>query len=168
MKITLYMAMSLNGYVAKDNDETPWSKEIWESYYKIAGKFKTIIVGRRTYQIMKEADEFEKIGNPFTVVLSEKNQVAESGLVFVRTPSEAIKVLKNKSFTEALLIGGGKVNASFIKEGFIDEIILDIEPTIFGKGIQLFAPDTYESKLQLIEFKKISSNILQLHYRTKI
>ena len=36
MKVIMYMAMSLNGMIAKNNDDTPWSKVIWSGYYKIA------------------------------------------------------------------------------------------------------------------------------------
>ena len=28
--------MTVNGYIAKENDETPWSDAVRESYYKIA------------------------------------------------------------------------------------------------------------------------------------
>ena len=54
MKVVLYMAMSVNGCIAKENNETPWSDAVWESYYKIAKQFKAIILGRKTYEIMKD------------------------------------------------------------------------------------------------------------------
>ncbi len=41
VKVTLYMAMTVNGYVAKENDETPWSDEEWESYSKSCGSSRT-------------------------------------------------------------------------------------------------------------------------------
>ena len=40
MKVILYMAMSVNGYVATEQDETPWSDEEWESYHNAVMKAK--------------------------------------------------------------------------------------------------------------------------------
>ncbi len=160
------MAQTVNGYIAKENDETPWSKPIWGSYYKIANQFKAIILGRRTYEIMKQVNEFSKINNPFVVVLSnEAKQYSE--VPFVSSPQEAVKLLKSKNFKEVLVGGGSKLNASFMKAGLIDEIILDIEPLILGKGIKLFADEDFEVKLKLIKTNKLSDNIIQLHYKIK-
>ena len=39
MKLTVYMAQSLNGLIATKNDDTPWSDDSWESYEKIISKF---------------------------------------------------------------------------------------------------------------------------------
>src|SRR3990167_5470332 len=96
MQVILYMATTVNGYIARENDETPWSDAVWDSYYKIAKQFKAIVLGRRTYEIMKEVDEFEKIGNPLTIVLSSKKEEKDKNATFVRSPHEAIKVLKEK------------------------------------------------------------------------
>lgn len=164
MKTTLYMAMSLNGFIAKENDDTPWSKTVWNNYYKIAREFKAVVLGRRTYEIMKKVNEFEKIGNPFIVVVTRKNIANNSNFVFVSSPKEALKILKEKGFTNIMIGGGGRLNSSFIKENLIDEIILDIEPQIFGKGIKLFAKDDFYSKLKLIDLNR-KQEIVQLHYR---
>ena len=63
MKVILYMAMTANGMIARENDEAPWSKVVWREYYKFIKQNKNIIVGRRTYELMKNANEFEKLGN---------------------------------------------------------------------------------------------------------
>ena len=57
------------------------------------------------------------------------------------------------------------LNSSFMKEKLIDEIHLDVEPLVFGRGIKLFADDDFESRLELVGTKKLSANTVQLHYR---
>lgn len=59
------------------------------------------------------------------------------------------------------------MNSSFLKERLIDEIYLDVEPIILSNGIKLFADAEFESKLELIEIKKISKDEVQLHYKVK-
>lgn len=167
MKTTLYMAMTVNGYIAKEDGSAPWSDTIWDSYYTIAKQFPCLILGRKTYDIMKEVGEFEKIGNPFTVVLTHTDQPAEEGFAFVNSPAEALEILQEKGFDRVMVGGGGMANTSFMKEGLIDEIILDVEPMIFGKGITLFEDEDFEAHLELIETKKLSDSTIRLQYSVK-
>src|SRR3990167_3130656 len=107
MQVILYMATTVNGYIAKENDEAPWSDAVWDSYYKIAKQFKAILICRRTYELMKEAKEFEKIGNPFTVVVTNKNFAHDSNFAIAKSLKEALKILKEKDFSKVLIGGGG-------------------------------------------------------------
>jgi len=77
----------------------------------------------------------------------------------------ALDILKDAD--EVVVAGGGKLNASFLKEGLVDEIYLDVEPIAFGKGIKLFDDEDFEVNLELIEVNKISQNEIQLHYKVK-
>ncbi|MDP2630172.1 MAG: dihydrofolate reductase family protein [Candidatus Uhrbacteria bacterium] len=167
MKTTLYMAMTVNGFIAKEDDETPWSEEEWRSFAGFVEQSRNLIIGRKTYELMREANQFEKIGNPFAVVLSGSEEEVKEGFVFVKSPSDALKALEEKGFDCALIGGGALTNTVFIKQGLIDEIILDIEPMIFGKGITLFAGEDFETRLEFIEMKKLSGNTIQLRYRVK-
>jgi len=47
----------------------------------------------------------------------------------------------------------------------IDEIILTIEPKIFGSGLGLFSKDL-DVNLELIEVKKINDNSIMVKYKT--
>ena len=159
------MATTINGYIARENDETPWSDEEWQSFKKKVNEVKNIVIGRRTYDIMKEKKEFEKIGNPFTIVLTRKKREGNDNLVFVNSPQAALDLLKEKRFSEALVAGGSTLNSSFLQENLIDEIYLDIEPFVFCDGIKLFTDNNLEKKLELIETKQISKDTIQLHYK---
>ena len=167
MKSVLYMDISLNGYIAKENGETPWSQCIWDSYYRTAKEFKAIILGRVTYELMKEVAEFDKLNNPFTVVVTTQRLKSNNNLIFVNTPKQALKLLKEKGFENVLILGGGILNSSFMKEGLIDELYLDIEPIIFGRGIPLFSENDFEARLEFLDSKKLSPEIIQLHYKIK-
>ena len=164
MKVILYMATTANGYIAKKNHETPWSEEEWESYADMVNSVGNIIIGWDTYEIMKDDQEFQKIGNPFTVVLTHKKIESSSNFAFVNSPSEALELLKNKGFKETLIAGGSKLNSSFFKENLIDEMYLDIEPFIFGSGINLFSDIDFDTKLKLLKTKHLSDETIQLHY----
>jgi len=162
MKVVLYMAITANGYIAKENNETPWSDEEWQSFSNIVKKIGNLVIGRKTFEIMNQDDEFQQIGNPFTVIVSNKE---DNNSNFVNSPEQAIKLLEKKGFSQILVAGGGMLNSSFMQKGLVDEIYLDVEPFLFGKGIKLFADNEFESKLELLETKQLSKDTIQLHYR---
>jgi len=165
MQVILYMATSVNGYIAKENNETPWFDEEWQSFSKFVKEVGNIVIGKNTYEIMKKDDEFRKIGNPFTVVVSKEDFVHNSNFAIVKSPKEALKILEKKNFAKALVAGGGMLNSSFMKDRLVNEIYLDVEPLVFGKGIKLFSDNDFDAKLELIRTKGLSKSTIQLHYR---
>lgn len=165
MKVVLYMAMSTDGYIAKKNDETSWSKEEWQSFSQFVKEAGNLVVGRKTFEIMKSGGEFKKIGNPEVVVVSSKRIVESSKVEGAKSPEEAVGKLRVKGFSTIVVGGGSKLNASFMKAGLIDEIYLDIEPQIFGKGKPLFSEEEFECRLKLLGTKMLSKDTIQSHYK---
>lgn len=160
------MAITADGYIARENDDTPWSQEEFGAYYDFVRKRGNVIVGMRTYEFMREGGEFEKAGNPTTIVLSRVPLSVDNVKTFsASSPHEALRILQDKGFQEIVVGGGAMLNASFLKEGLLDEIYLDVEPLIFGKGIKLFGDSGVEAKLKLLEAKNLSENTMQLHYQ---
>ncbi len=71
MKVILYLAITANGYIAGEHDEVEWVSEAsWNSYLYIVKKIGCVIIGRRTYDLMKE-DEFMD-GVTYIVITHEK------------------------------------------------------------------------------------------------
>lgn len=165
MKVILYMAMTANGIIARENDETPWSAAEWKNYSREVKKSRALIIGRRTYEIMNKNSEFKRLGNPFTIVLTGQPIKASKNFIFVSSPQKAVDTLHERKIRRAILGGGSKTNSEFLKSDLIDEIILDVEPMIFGNGIKLFAEDIFESRLALIKIRKLSKDEVQLHYK---
>jgi dihydrofolate reductase len=168
MKIILYMATTINGFVAKENDDTSWVTETeWASFRSVIKRVGNLIIGSRTYEIMQKGGEFKDLEKIKVVaVASGKNFEADNpSHSVVHSPNEAIEFLEQEGFNEALVAGGGMLNGSFMTENLIDEIYIDVEPMVLGKGIKLFDEKDFERRLELIETKKLSENEIQLHYR---
>ncbi len=166
MKVCLYMAVSANGFIATANDKTPWSDEEWASYREMVTTAGNLVIGRRTYEIMREGDEFAKIGNPLTVVVtSDKSKHATENFVFADHPRLALQIIRENGFATALVAGGSQLNRSILTTGLIDEFYLDVEPFLFGQGLPLFAPSDLCLKLTLATIKHLGPNTVQLHYR---
>jgi dihydrofolate reductase len=166
MKVTLYMAITANGYVAGMGDETPWSQEEWEAYGAFVREKGNLIIGRRTYELMAQEDEFSRVGNPTVVVVSRWLTPSETDhMTVVQSPEDALAALEARGFREAVVGGGSMLNAGFLRAGLLDEAMLDVEPYFFGSGIRLFSDIDTTTALTLLDIRKLSDSVVRLHYR---
>ncbi len=168
MKIVVYMGQSVNGYIAKEDDDTSFvSEKSWESFEKLYQKIGNIVIGKTTFGVSLLDNSFP-YPRALNVVMTHKPVENKWGneVVFTdKSPQQVVSLLKSKGFDTVFIAGGGKINAAFLEAELVDEIYLDIEPVIFGQGKPLFAQGAFESKLKLIETKMLSPNEIQLHYQ---
>jgi len=167
MKKVLYMAITLNGIIAKDDDSadflTPTEAESYVSNVCEAG---ALIVGRRTYEVLSEQPEFQKfIEKGIKIVAVSKGntlKLKDPSHRIAKSPQEAVELLSD--LDRVIIAGGGKLDASFMEAGLIDEIYLDIEPALVGQGIPLFNGEDFDVSLKFLGHKMLSDNEIQLHY----
>lgn len=168
MKITLYMTMSADGYIARHDDSTPWSEAEWLAYADFVRPRGCIIVGRATYDLMVASGELQTIGQPLTIVLSStRNGSPDARTMFAQTPDEALAVARGQGFTEVVLGGGPATNVAFLAAGLIDDMVIDIESVLLGSGKTMFAGEAVLPRLQLLGSETLSAGIVRLHYQLK-
>ena len=63
------------------------------------------------------------------------------------------------------MMGGGKLIASFLDAGEIDEFDIHVIPTFIGEGIPLVAPRHRHVPLRLRSAKKDSDGVVRLRYQ---
>jgi dihydrofolate reductase len=160
------MAISVNGYIAKVDHETPWTKEEFTSYSNKVKEVGNLIVGKTTFDLMSQDNAFVDLGEPFVVVLTKfLEKPTRANTVYVNNFEDALRAVENKGFNTALIGGGGKMDSEALKSGKLDELFIDIEPKVFGQGIPLFSVCDTNLDLKLINFKKIGESGIQLHYQ---
>lgn len=164
MKVTLYMSITVNGMIADNDDEASWlTPEEAASYSAAVRAAGCIIVGRRTYHILTQQPEYQEFKDAMMVVVSHDDDVlVDPRHKVARTPQEAVNLLSN--FAEVIVAGGGVLNGSFLADNLIDEIYLDIGPSVLGEGIPLFKGQSFQRDLKFLGHKMLSNNEIQLHY----
>ena len=167
MKVILYMAISANGLIAKENDETPWSDEEWEAFNQKAKEIGAILIGRRTWELMQEDGSLSQLPSSLILVLTSQTDLVSKDprIVFVNSFEKALGVAKFKGYDTLMVAGGAQTNTTALRSGKITEIFLDIEPFLLGKGIPLFHPLNQDFNLKLLGINKIGPNTVQLHYK---
>jgi dihydrofolate reductase len=170
MKTILYMGITINGYIAKEDGNSEWtSDEDLKGFYNHSRDAGNIVMGRNTYAAAMKSGYFPFPDALNVVVTHEamENTWGDRVLITDGSPKEIVALLEQKGFETLFLAGGGQLNTSFINEHLIDEIYLDVEPLLFGRGIKIFADADFEVDLELIEVKKLNAQTVQLHYRVK-
>jgi dihydrofolate reductase len=168
MKISIYLATSANGLISNSRNVPDWlSPEYGQGMYSISQKFKAVIMGRTTYNIIAP-DNLPLNEEGTTVVLTTDETVKSENptITFAKEGPAAIKeMLEKKGHTEAVIIGGTRTISQFINARLVDEIYLVVEPVLFDYGLPLIKNVIGEFKLSLSEVLKLNDNTVRLHYR---
>lgn len=170
MKTILYMAMSVNGIIARENNEEDFlSHDNWETLLLLLNEAGCIIWGAKTHDIVRtwEKEYWDEGKDAYKIIVSHQPMDLEEGCVLATSPEDALEKAKAQGFSEVILSGGSTLNASFAKAGLIDEVIFNVEPVVVGKGIPVFAKEDFDLKLEFEDVKKLSNGLLQLHYKVK-
>lgn len=166
MKITLYMAISIDGFIAKKDGNSDWVSPLDSVNFqqKIEEKG-CLIVGRKTFD--QYIGDLYPVKNITNIVVTSNSSLKskENNVFYVHTPIEAIQTGEKNGHKEALLIGGGTTNGLFLKSGLIDDIFLSVHPLILGSGIKLFENIETNIKLKLIDQRELGEGLIQLHYQ---
>lgn len=174
-KIISYIAISLDGKIARQNGEVDWLDKIPNpdnsdyGYQAFYDGIDTTIMGGVTYREVLGFDvEFPYKGKSNYVFTRDQSKTEDENVRFVSDNfDEFIADLKASSKKNIWLIGGGQMNTFFLKNGWLDEMIVSIMPVVIGAGLPLFTDDTPDRQLELIDETIHSSGVVELKYKIK-
>jgi len=171
MKIIIYLASSANGKISNNRNVPDWlSQEYGQGFMEICQKTGAVIMGKTTYNIL--APDYLPLQNKGTMMVLTHDTTAipaKPNVIFTdKTPKEIVALLQSKGHQEAVIIGGTATVSEFIKAGLVNEIILVVEPVLFGTGLPMFEDVDVEYKLHLSEITKLNSHTVQLHYQVHV
>jgi len=167
MQVTLFMAISINGYITGQNDDTEWVKDT-DELYKIVADHDACIMGSRTYVEAKKFDAFPYKGAVNIVMTHDQKLIEQTtgDVIFTAsTLGQIVTRLEDRGFSKLIVIGGGQINSQFLTGGLIDEIIVDIHPIIIDQGIKLFENNFPRVDLELVDSQTLQSGLVQSKYK---
>lgn len=166
MKVSLYMATSIDGLIAKKDGYSDWVSDvdlkIFEKKIEEAG---CIVVGRKTFdQYYNDLYPIEGVTN-IVLTKGEVRRDKNKNVIFVSSPEEALRVAEHRGHDKVLLIGGGHTNGTFIQQKLVDEVFLSVHPIVLGEGIKIFENFGKQIDLDFINSKDMGEGVIQLHYK---
>ena len=139
VKVRLYVATSLDGFVADPDHGLDWLFTDGDYGYKVFyGSIGGLIMGRKTYDVIRGFGEWPYKDRPCWV-FSRTPAVAHEGVHFVAgRPGDLVKEIAATAEGPLWLVGGGEMTAEFMVAGLVDELIVTMIPIALGAGVPLF------------------------------
>ncbi len=165
-KVILFIASSLDGYIARSNGEVDWLFS--EGDFGFNDFIKTVdtyLMGRKTYEKAIElGDEFSLADEVYVFSKSDFQTKNVNHKIIDNDIDKFIIELLTINGKDIWLIGGGEIIRLFLEKKYIDEIIVSIHPVLLGEGILLFPPEFPQTNLKLVKNISYPNGLLQLKY----
>ena len=174
-KISLFIATSLDGYIAKPDNDLSFLRLIEKEgedygYAEFTNTIDTLIVGRRTYDYVLEEIGPSHYDNGqrdvYVITRTERPQVGKT-IFYTGDITELVKRLKSEKGKNIYCDGGAEIINELLKHDLIDEFIISVIPVLLGDGIKLFKDGRPEQRLEFITAKTFETGLIQLYYRRK-
>lgn len=172
-KLILYIATSLDGYIAEEDGGIGFLDEIpgpspdlgYEAFYR---SVQAVIMGGKTYRQIKNElspNQWPYEGMPCYVCTRQQFQ-HDRNVQFTSLPpgQQVLDLISEKHSGNIWLMGGGEIISCFMRENLIDQYNIYVMPALLGKGIPLFPPEFPKTNLKLESCKKIGE-IVELVYQ---
>jgi|SRR5688572_15316566 dihydrofolate reductase len=178
-KVTLHMVASLDGFIAKKNNDIAWLDTADHYEQGVAGEdaaqfVKAIdcyVMGSRTYEhaVALSRDFGWAYGDTPTVVLTHRGlpAIKDSIELFSGDLDELIGELQWRDYKNVWVVGGAAVVKEFIRSRLADEIRLMIVPVLIGEGTPFFDRILPEQPLHLTGVTAYKNGMVELKYEIK-
>ena len=174
-KLSLFIATSLDGYIAKPNDDLNFLKLVEKEgedygYTEFTDTVDTILIGRKTYDyVIREIGIGHYDNGQRDVYVITRTERSQNGrtIFYSGNIAELVKQLKSQKGKNIYCDGGAEVINELLKHDLIDEFAISIIPILLGSGKRLFEDGRPEQILEFVEVKTFDTGLTQLHYRRK-
>ena len=170
MTISIFIGTSLDGFIARPNDELDWLPADGgepHGYDEFMASVDALVIGRKTFEKVLTFGDWP-YGDKRVVVLSSRPvdlSVVRGGRVeqISGTPAEIVAQLA-ASGAHHLYIDGGITIQRFLRAGLIQRLIITRVPVLIGEGIPLFGSLPHDVRLQHISTRHFPSGLVQSEY----
>jgi len=175
-KNTVFIARSLDGYIADKNGGLDWLNSVPNpdqldlGYEKFIQRADAIVMGRITFDTVCSFDMEWPYSLPVFVLSNSLNSVPEelTDRVEILNGSlpEILEQIHKKGYIR-LYIDGGQTVQNFLKEDLIDELIITTIPVLLGGGSPLFGELPGELAFEHVASELYLDALVQDTYRRK-
>lgn len=173
-KLILYIAMSLDGYIAKPNDDIEFLSMVAQEgqdygYSDFIKTVDAVIVGRKTYdKVLSMGFDFPHADKDAYIITRTPRPNIGSVKFYTGDLRSLVTTLKSKEGKNIYCDGGAEIVNELMKHDLIDEMIISIIPIFVGEGIKLFKDGRPEQKLELVSARSFDKGLTQLHYKRAV
>lgn len=169
-QVRVFMAMSLDGYIAGPNDEIDWLEagaDAEDTFAPFMQSIGAMLMGRRTYDVVAGLGDEWPYGDTPVLVATHRDLDASRPTVRAvqGTISEMLDQARAAAGTRDVYLDGGQLIRNALDAGLVDDMVVTVIPTVLGAGISLFAGAEKRSRLELLSSRELGGNLVELRYR---
>ena len=173
-KLVYYIASSLDLYIAHADESVDGLLQEGQhvsDYLTSLRDYDTVLMGRRTYEWgfqwgIEPGQPVPTYAHMQQYVFSQSLPAYDQQQLHVirDDPAEFVRGLKAQAGGAIYLCGGGQLAGSLLDAGLVDELLLKVNPVVFGTGISAFGDFKHTQSLSLLDAKVYTQGVLFLHY----
>lgn len=169
-KVFVYIAISLDGYIAKENDDISFLSLVDKpgedyGYSEFIKDVDTVIIGRKTYdKVLTFGIEFPHKDKKCYVITRTPRESVDNLIFYTHSLKDLVIKLKQDNGKNIFVDGGSEIINALMKQNLVDEFVISIIPVFLGDGIRLFRDGRPEMNLKLVESKEFETGLVQFHY----
>jgi dihydrofolate reductase len=173
LKTSVFIATSLDGFIARLDDTFDWLPEAEGAdkdygFSEFAASVDALVLGRRTYEVVLGFDSWPYGSLPVYVLTShdfgKPSGVEAQVVAMAGTPQEIAGRLQAKGH-QHVWVDGGVTIQRFLRAGLIDELVLTRVPVLLGSGIPLFGELDHDLWLEHTGTRSLDEGMTQSTYR---
>jgi len=168
--VILYIATSLDGYIAKMDHDISWLSHVEVKgedygYQQFFDGVSAVIMGNSSFQVIKDFADWPYADKQCFVASHSPDITPNDSVTFITDPAATIKQLKVSAEGNIWLLGGANLADSLLRLDLVDELILSTIPILLGNGIRLFNAPLPELGVTLLSSQSYPSGLIQTHYK---
>jgi dihydrofolate reductase len=175
MKASIFIATSLDGYIARKNGDIDFlsgnesqNPEKDYGYKEFIDSVDALVMGRNSFEKVLTCGEWPYGNKPVFVLSSKQVKIPQELPDCVEavscSPKELASLLSKRGMSH-LYIDGGKTIQSFLQARLIQTLIITRIPILIGSGIPLFGNLEQDIKLKHIKTQQFDSGLVQSRYK---
>jgi dihydrofolate reductase len=169
MKASVFIATSLDGFIARANGGLDWlppggGEE--HGYDAFIATVDALVIGRKTYETVLSFDTWPYGGKPVYVLSTRALAPAPPGALVEHLsgpPAELVARLAARGVGHVYVDGGITIQG-FLQAGLIQRLIITRIPVLLGAGIPLFGPLPQDIKFRHVGTRQYASGLVQSEY----
>ncbi|MFN2193388.1 MAG: dihydrofolate reductase family protein [Candidatus Promineifilaceae bacterium] len=178
MKVSVYIATSLDGFIARSDGSLDWLPGAegeensdredygWAAFWDSVD---CLVMGRKTFEkVLNLAPGAWPYEGTRVIVLSSTLTAVPDAMeskieLAAPDPAALVEMLAQEGYKH-LYIDGGATIQTFLRRGLITDMTITTIPILIGEGIPLFGPLAGDVQLKLVKSQSYASGFVQSIY----
>lgn len=173
MRVTYYVAASLDGYIADESGSVDWLERAAApgedyGYTDFIADVDCLAMGRASWDFTESVGGHPYGARPIRVFTHRPLDPPREGATAVEgEPGPVVADLERAGHRHLWVVGGGELASAFIRAGLLTDLIVTVVPVTIGGGAGLFGPTPAAADFDLVGVSDFPAGLVQAHYRVR-